>query len=133
MKQQTKEKRRRLRNDAILIAALLVAAALGAVYLFLMRGTGSEVTVTVDGQWYGTYSLTKDRVEDIRTSDTAVNRLEICGGKAEVTFATCPDGICAAHAPIYRRGESIVCLPHRVVITVSGASAADAPDAVVGG
>lgn len=132
MKQQTNDKRR-LRNDVLLIAVLLIMAALGAVYLFLLRGTGSEVTVTVDGQWYGTYSLTKDRVEDIRTSDTAVNRLEICDGKAEVTFATCPDGICAAHAPIYRRGESIVCLPHRVVITVSGTNASEAPDAMVGG
>ena len=47
-----------------------------------------------------------------------LNLLVIKDGKAFVETATCRDGICAAHAPISREGESIVCLPHKVVITV---------------
>ena len=42
-------------------------------------------------------------------------------GYASVEYADCPDGICAAHKPISRSGESIVCLPHKVVITVRSA------------
>ena len=52
-------------------------------------------------------------------------------GKAYVETATCPDGICAGHSPIHREGESIVCLPHRVVITVISASPEQGPDIVV--
>ena len=132
MTQPTNASKHRRRNDVILIAALLIAAALGAMYLFLLRDAGSQVTVTVNGEWYGTYPLSQERVEEIR-SGAQVNRLEIREGKAVVAYASCPDGICAAHAPIFRSGESIVCLPNRVVITVSGEQTADAPDVVVPG
>ncbi len=35
-----------------------------------------------------------------------------------MTQADCPDGICANHKPIHKTGESIICLPHKVVVTV---------------
>ena len=59
------------------------------------------------------------------------NRLVICDGKAYMETATCPDGICVAHRPIFRNGESIVCLPNRVVITVTTATKTDTPDVVI--
>ena len=68
-----------------------------------------------------------DRVEDIHTGKDGLNRLVIKDGKAWVETASCPDGICAAHKPIHREGESIVCLPNKVVITVSTATAATNP------
>jgi len=122
-------KPRRARNDVILIAALLLVAALGAVYLFVFRPGGDMVQVTIDGKAYGTYSLSEDRVEEI-SSDLGHNRLVIQDGKATMQDATCPDGICVAHAAIFRVGESIVCLPNRVVVTVINASDTDAPDIV---
>ncbi|MBQ7090204.1 MAG: NusG domain II-containing protein [Clostridia bacterium] len=123
--------KRRLRNDVLLIGGLLLAAALGALYLFFFRGAGDTVQVTVDGKPYASYPLSQDRVEEIRTGAQGeqLNRLVISNGEAFVEEATCPDGICAAHRAIRRDGESIVCLPHRVVITVS-ATAEDGPDAV---
>ena len=47
-----------------------------------------------------------------------LNVLVIRDGEAFVESATCPDGICAAHRPVSHDGEQIVCLPHKVVITV---------------
>ena len=78
------------------------------------------MVVLVDGEEYGRYALGKDREVEIRTGKDGeeLNRLVIREGKAEVTEATCPDGICAAHKPISYDGESIACRPHRVVITV---------------
>ncbi len=113
-------KKPRLRNDILLIAVLLLLAAIGGIYLYFFRPVGNTVTVTVDGAEYGVYSLSSDRIEEIRTGSGAeqLNRLVIKDGKAFVETATCPDRICAAHSPINRDGESIVCLPHRVVITV---------------
>lgn len=121
-----------LRNDIVLIVLLLVIAGAGALYLFAFRGSGDTVQVTVDGELYGVYALSQTLTEDIRTGDdqTRLNRLVIRDGKAYVESASCPDGICAAHRPIFRRGESIVCLPHRVVITVVTEQTADAPDIV---
>ena len=120
----------RIRNDIIFIAVLLLAAAVGLVYLFVFREGGDTVRVTVDGELYGVYSLAEDMTEDIRTGSDGLNRLVIRDGKAQIDEATCPDGICVAHHPIFRNGESIVCLPNKVVVTVITEDDADSPDIV---
>ena len=120
------------RNDIIFIAALLLIAAVGMFYLFVLRESGNVVKVTVDGELYGTYSLSEDITVDIVSGDNTseLNRLVIRDGKAHMEHATCPDGICVDHRPIFRNGESIVCLPNRVVVTVIIEDDADAPDIV---
>ena len=123
--------KRKLRNDVLLIAGLLLIAMIAGLCLILFKGEGNTVTVTVDGQVYGVYPLSVDRTEDILTAGEEHNILVIRDGKAEMLSATCPDGICADHRPIHRNGESIVCLPHKVVVTVSVAEGDDQPDIVV--
>lgn len=125
------EKKRLRRNDVIFIVALLLVVAVAGACLYLFRGEGDTVTVSVDGKVVATYPLDVDRVEDIRTDADGLNRLVIRDGKAWVETASCPDGICAAHKPIHREGESIVCLPNRVVVTVQTADPAEQPDIVV--
>ena len=39
-------------------------------------------------------------------------------GKASMAKADCPDKICVNHAAISKKGETIVCLPHKVVVEV---------------
>ena len=126
------ENKRHLRNDILLIVGLLLLATVGAIYLFLFRGSGDVVVVTVDGNVYGEYPLAHNMVEEIYTGDNGgrLNRLVIRDGKAFVETATCPDKICAGHRAIFRDGESIICLPHRVVITVVTKKSADELDAV---
>ncbi len=133
MTEQKSIKKRHLRNDILLIAALLLVAAIGGIYLLLFRGNGNTVTVTVDGKPYAEYALSENITEDIYTGANGehCNRLVICDGKALMENATCPDGICVAHRAIFRNGESIVCLPNRVVVTVTTVADTDAPDIVV--
>ncbi len=130
MKMQITKKHR---NDIILIVVVLIAAAVGLVYLNFLRATGDTVTVTVDAVEYGVYSLSENRIEDIYTGEDAQqhNRLVIRDGKAWMETASCPDGICVAHKPIFRDGESIICLPNRVVVTVNLADQDDAPDIIM--
>ena len=122
---------KRMRNDLLLVGGIILAAAIGGLCLLLFRGQGEAVEVTIDGKLYAEYSLSENRVEEIRSGEEQINRLIIRDGKAMIEYATCPDGICAAHRPIHREGESIVCLPHRVVIEVKAERAGDGPDAVV--
>lgn len=120
------------RNDLILILALLLCAILAGAAFFFLRGTGDTVTVTVDGTLYGTYPLAVDTEVEIRTGegDRERNLLIIRGGSAFVAEATCPDGIFVSHRPISRHGESIVCLPHRVTVTVRAPRGDTVPDTV---
>ena len=129
MSEQKKTGRPLLRGDVLLIAALLLLSAIGMLYLFVLRESGDVVKVTVDGELYGVYSLSVDITEEIPSRE-GYNRLVIRDGRAYVESASCPDGICISHRPIFRSGESIVCLPNRVVVTVFTDDAADAPDIV---
>lgn len=132
MTQQTKNGNTKRRNDVIFILALLLTVMVAGCLLYFLRGAGDTVTITVDGAPYGTYPLSANTTVEIPTGDEELNRLVIRDGVAYMESATCPDGICAAHRPISRSGESIVCLPHRVVVTVITAEKGEAtPDIVV--
>lgn len=123
---------RKIKNDIIFIAILLAVVSLVGLAFFIFRDEGDTVTVTVDGAVYAEYSLAENTRLDIRTGDgdSESNVLIIKDGVAYVESATCPDGICASHKPISREGESIVCLPHRVVITVHTSDKNEVPDFV---
>lgn len=112
--------KRKIRNDIIFIVALLAVAAVAGLLFFLFREDGDRVVVTVDGDVMAEYPLSKDAEVDIRTGreEEQLNRLVIKDGQAFIERATCPDGICVAHKPISHDGESIICLPHKVVVSV---------------
>lgn len=118
------------RNDLILIIGLLLIAAVALIYLFFFRPAGDRVEITIDGKLYKTFSLGETISEEIRTDESGCNTLIIRDGKAWMDSATCPDGICVDHPPIFRDGESIVCLPNRVVVTIV-TQGEDAPDMVI--
>lgn len=118
------------RNDLLLIGGLLLLAAALLIWLFCFRPAGANVEITIDGEHYKTFALSQEITEEIYSSEGGRNILIIRDGKAQMQSASCPDGICVDHAPIFREGESIVCLPNRVVVTVT-AESADGPDVVI--
>ena len=96
---------------------LAVALAL----LLVMKVTGSEagnrIQVTVDGEVYGTYSLTENQVIEVKEGDF-YNRIRIEDGKAYMEEANCPDGYCERQGKISGGAQTIVCLPHKLVVEV---------------
>ena len=88
------------------------------------------VQLEVDGKVVETLSLDEDTVRKIETDNGGRNVLVIKDGEAEMSEANCPDGICTNHRKIHRNGESIICLPHKVVVTVVNENDADEVDAV---
>lgn len=117
------------KNDMIFIAVLLALILVFGGFYILSRGEGDTVRVTVGGELYGEYPLSQDTTVEIRNGEN-LNLLIIEGGKARVETASCPDGICVSHKPISRDGESIICLPNEVVVSVHKTET-DAPDIIV--
>lgn len=110
--------RARLRNDLLFVSVLAAVILLSILGLFLFRTQGNTVTVSVDGKTVGTYALSKDQAVEIPGHDGGVNRLVIRDGQAWMESASCPDGICVSHRPISYNGQSIICLPNKVVVTI---------------
>ena len=82
------------------------------------------VTAEVDGKEWGSWSLDKDQVIEIDT-DYGHNELTIKDGAAYMTDADCPDKYCIQMGKATHTGDSIVCLPHKLVIEITS-SASDA-------
>lgn len=117
--------KRRLRNDILLIAVIFAVALIGFLVFKSTMKTGDYVTVSINGVEKYRYSLSENIQTDIITGENT-NRLVIDGGKAYITEADCPDKICVGHRGISKTGETIVCLPHKVVVAVvSGEGEAD--------
>lgn len=89
-----------------------------------MNKSGASVIVTIDGKEYGTYSLLKDDTIDI-TSEYGSNQLVIEDHKATIKEASCPDKICVHEKSISKTGETIVCLPNKMVVTVINSESND--------
>lgn len=125
------------KNDLILAGAVLLISIVLWCIITLSGKSGRVITVRVDGHLYGTYQLDEDREvliephpaggeepEAGRKNAPWRNVLRIRSGKASMIEADCPDLICVHHRPISRQGESIVCLPHKVVVEVTGEKSA---------
>jgi hypothetical protein len=57
---------------------------------------------------------------DIVIDGVTTNVLVIEDGKADMTDADCPDRLCVHQRAISRNNETIVCLPNKVVVQVTG-------------
>jgi hypothetical protein len=117
-------KKSSLRNDVILVLVIL-AFALAVCAVFIFGGeAGDYATVLLDGKEIGRYSLSRERTVELITGEDGeyYNLLVIKGGVAYVEEANCPDAICKAHRPISKSGDTIVCLPHKLVIRIDAKS-----------
>lgn len=113
------EKERQIRADFALAGfALLLAVCFFAGFRLMNRGTALEAVVYVDEAEYARLPLSRDAELAITGLAGGRNRLVIRDGAADVTEADCPDGICIRQQPITEIGQTIVCLPHRVVVTI---------------
>lgn len=78
-----------------------------------------EVVITVDGKEEGRYNLneTKNKKLNIETK-YGKNTVLIKNNKVDITDSNCSDKLCVQMNPISKSGESLICLPNRLVVTI---------------
>ena len=113
------------KGDCALIAVLAAAALLP---LGLLKEPSGAVCarLKVDGEVVceitsGTYRW-----------QAGEDYLEFCfeDGRARVLASSCPDQICVNHLAISRDGESIICLPNKVVIAIEAGDTRNEIDSI---
>lgn len=110
------------KNDIILMASILAASILVMLLMHGLSGKGVMAIVYVNGEETGKYPLSEDITVDIDGVDRGHNTLTIAGGKAFMSDASCPDKLCMHQGRVSKGGQSIVCLPNRVVVRIEGES-----------
>ena len=109
---------KKLLADIILVASLLLISLSVFLVITLTKEEGAFAVVSVDGEVVARYSLSVDGEYSL---NGGTNTLVIEKGRAFVTYASCPDGLCINQGKISMTGERIVCLPNRVMIEIVGA------------
>lgn len=105
--------------DLVLLLCLLVTA-LTLWLVLLPREEGDAVSVYVGDALCAEFSLS-DTVDGYTvTTEKGSLSLTLREGAVWVTHADCPDAVCVRTGRISKKGESIVCAPLGVCVTVEG-------------
>lgn len=134
--------------DFILIIGCLLMAVCTGVFFVLHRGEGRTARVTCDGAELAvialdaakpgredTYYLIRDTgtgtaIEGYRTcpalpEEGSFNLFSVVNGRVNMEAADCRDQVCVRHRPVSAGGESIICLPHKLVIEITDRPVSD--------
>ena len=107
------------RMDIIVVASFLVLAAAVLGVINLTKTEGAYAEVVVDGSVEGKYPLSVDGVYSL---NGGTNTLTVKEGVAYMSFSDCPDHTCEITGKVKHVGQTIVCLPNHLTITIIGES-----------
>lgn len=120
--------------DALVALAVVVAALLLSLATWgKSSGGGLSAVISVNGQVREVVELSRLSAPEERTITGTHDTLHVLltSDGVEVKDSTCPNQDCVRTGCITRPGQSIVCLPARVSVVLTGASE-NAVDVVLG-
>ena len=126
--------------DVILLIILVALGLAGSAVLAMHQGdtdAAAKVVIKSGGSVFASYPLSEDRTLVVpapkqysvdapapNPDDEAshqydyYNEVVIKGGQVSVSEASCKNQVCVRRGPISKPGESIVCLPNRLVVSI---------------
>lgn len=113
--------------DFVIVAVLMILSFLPEIILGASVGKGYNNTyaeITINGKMYKTVALSEhsgEEIFEIKTDD-GINIVKIKDNKIGIIEADCPDQVCMNPEYIEKPGQSLVCLPHKVMIEIKGLS-----------
>jgi hypothetical protein len=106
------------RNDMLLVVLLLLIAGLLLLWISMSQKDGQKVVISVDTEVVKELSLNKDQEYLVELDDGGWNRVVIQEGVCRVEEANCPTQDCVSMGQISMTGQSIICLPHKVLVQI---------------
>lgn len=119
-----------------IIVVILILLSFAPVLVFSLNRASSptqEAVLSVDGKEIKTFDLSDNsqaytyRYED---KDGDYNLIEVKGNRIRIKEADCGDQICVRRGWIDQSGETIVCLPHKLLIEVKSSDGGE-PGSVI--
>ena len=132
MVESVKNRKKFRKADLILVGFVLLTALVLALTVSRTKTvSGARARITVDGKVYGIYDLADEQEIAIEQED-GINRLKIENGSIHMVEADCPDQYCIRQGTISKERQTIVCLPHKIVVEIiaDGEQQEAAPDVI---
>ena len=119
-------------GDIVLLMFLVVLSFLPVIIFSYANATSgvefNTAVISVDGEELHRFELKDDGKREIYTYSDDHNHENIIVREGTIVYmieASCPDQLCVRQGEVKRVGETIVCLPHRLLVEVNS----DNPDA----
>lgn len=117
--------------DLMLIVIFVIISFFPAIYFaradYKAEKSAKYLEIQIDGKLSKKIKLTgnteKKTIRIERNGD--LNVVEIDGETVRMIEANCHDLLCTKVKPISKSGETIVCLPHKVVLQITGENNSD--------
>lgn len=101
------------KGDFVIAVAVLISAAAVCAVFFVPRKSGGTVVITQNNR-----TVYKNSVYVNNTVELEDNTVLIKNGRVKMQSAGCKNQVCVKHTEISRRGESIICLPNKVIAEI---------------
>ncbi|MBQ2285943.1 MAG: NusG domain II-containing protein [Clostridia bacterium] len=101
------------KGDLIILITVLAAAVASCAVFFIPQKSGGTVVITQNDR-----IVYKNSVYVNKTVELGDNTVLIKDGKVKMQSAGCKNQICVRHKAISRKGESIICLPNKVIAEI---------------
>lgn len=111
----------------IIIILLLLSMSFVPYFLYSNKnkqGSGNNIyaTITIDGEIYKVINLNENKdLEFMIKTSHGNNKVVVHDGGISIVEADCNDGVCVHQGVAKKRGDMIVCLPHKLIIEIGGA------------
>jgi len=105
--------------DKILIVGLVIVTLVSFPVIRHFHREGKRVVIELDGEEVGNFLLDEDRLIPVE-GKLGTTRVEISEKGVRVLDSPCPYKLCIKSGSIRRSGETLVCLPNRVVVRITG-------------
>lgn len=111
--------------DIVIIIALVIISFIPEIVFGMVMGYNYDITyaeITVDGEFYSKVPLSTHKGEEIIeiNLDEHKNTILIKDNTIKMIDADCPDSLCIYQGKISKVGQSLVCLPNKVMIEIKG-------------
>jgi len=111
--------------DALVYGMVIVIMVVGFANVRILMGNGRErlAIIEMDGEIIDTIYLEQNKIaQEIRidAGDGKYNVILVGYDYIEILESNCPDQVCVGWGRIRYTGQTIVCLPFRIVVRIVG-------------
>lgn len=115
----------KIKADFIIIGCVCVLALFFFLLSFFDGRKGEGTVVIIQEDEVAEYPLSQNTTFSVFYKDGGYNLIMIQDGYVRVTDADCPDKLCVKQRSISQNGESIICLPHKLVVQITSGKESD--------